>query len=392
MRCLWITRQDPRPADSGELIYSLGLIRSLASQPGIELTVLAHHATKSCEDESAVTWQFHGHIPEGRLRSLTSPLPADAFRLGNRHQREALGRLLTRSWDWIIIDQAACAWALPFIPPKTLLAYIAHNHEATLRHEVARNERGPMPLKLALRWDARKYGRLERRLCKRADLVTAITPHDADTFRSELADQPVLTLLPGFEGRIPAKAPRQFTADSPRVVVLAGAFEWLAKRRNLERFLHAARRPFQEGGIRFQVIGKADPEWFQSLARQHPWADFKSNVPAIDLYLDQARIGLIPEALGGGFKLKALDYIFRGLPVASIDKALSGLPIDPFSEAITASDPESLASKVVSRIDDLRFLNHAAHSALAACRQAFHWKDRGPALAAALKNPHPHRS
>ena len=39
MRCLWVTRQIPIPADSGELIYSKGLIESLA-RAGADLTVL----------------------------------------------------------------------------------------------------------------------------------------------------------------------------------------------------------------------------------------------------------------------------------------------------------------------------------------------------------------
>ena len=114
MRCLWITRQDPRPADSGELIYTLGLLGALAKQPGLEITVLAHRAGRETAGGPPVTWELHGTIPSSRFRSLASPLPADAFRLGNPEQRQALGRLLAGRWDWIVIDQAACAWALSF--------------------------------------------------------------------------------------------------------------------------------------------------------------------------------------------------------------------------------------------------------------------------------------
>lgn len=387
MRCLWITRQDPRPADSGELIYTLGLLTSLAARPGFEITVLAHEPAKPCDGGPPLTWQLHGSIPAGRLKSLASRLPADAFRLGNPVQRAALRRLLERDWDWIVIDQAACAWALPLIPKDAKLAYIAHNHETEVRRQVAADGAGSPLMRLALKWDARKYGRMESRLCRRADLITAITPRDSAAFRGEAPGTPVCVLPPGYSGEIPAGPPRPITAESPRQVVLAGAFEWLAKRRNLEAFLKAAAAPFRKAGIRFQVVGKADPEWFADLARQHPWADFTANVPSVAPYLDRARIGLIPEALGGGFKLKALDYIFRGLPLASVEAALSGVPVDSLTEAIAAADPETLALDIAARIDDLPFLNHAARSALDACRDAFHWRDRGVALAAALGNP-----
>jgi hypothetical protein len=387
MRCLWITRQDPRPADSGELIYTLGLLDSLAAQPGLEITVLAHEPAKPCDGGPPLTWQLHGSIPTGRLKSLASALPADAFRLGNPIQRAALGRLLERDWDWILIDQAACAWALPMIPQDARVAYIAHNHETEVRRQVAADGTGSLPMRGVLKWDARKYGRMESRLCRRANLITAITPRDAAAFRGEAPGTPVVVLPPGYGGEIPAGPPREITAETPRQVVLAGAFEWLAKRRNLESFLKAADAPFQAAKIGFQIVGKADPAWFDALAKQYPWASFTANVPSVAPYLDRARIGLIPEALGGGFKLKALDYIFRGLPLASVEAALSGVPVDPLTEAIAAPDPETLARDVAGRIDDLAFLNHAARRALEACRDAFHWHDRGIALAAALQHP-----
>lgn len=387
MRCLWITRQDPRPADSGELIYSHGLLRSLAGQPGIAITVLAHRAKKESDDDPGISWQLHGSIPGGRWKSLLSPLPADAFRLGNPVQRGELIRLARERWDWVVIDQAACAWVLGLLGKDTRVAYIAHNHEASVRKQVADDKGGSLPMRAALKWDAWKYGRMELSLARRASLISAITPRDADAFRRDAPGTPVIVLPPGYEGAIPDGPPRTIGGDTPRTVVLAGAFEWIAKRRNLEGFLRAADGPFRKAGIAFEVVGKADPGWFASLAARYPWARFTANVPSVAPYLDKARMGLIPEALGGGFKLKALDYIFRGLPLASVEAALSGVPVDPAGEAIAAPDPAALAEAVAARIDDLAFLNHAATRALEKCRDAFRWEDRGRDLARALESP-----
>lgn len=387
MRCLWITRQDPRPADSGELIYTLGLLRSLAVRPGIEITVLAHKAARPSDGDANLHWELHGTIPSGRLKSLPAKLPGDAYRLGNPVQREALHRLLKERWDWIVIDQAACAWAIDLLDPSQKVMYLAHNHEASVRKQVAGDRGGSLAMRMALKWDSHKYGRMERTLGRRANLISAITPRDAEAFSLDAPGVPIFVLKPGYGGEIPAGPARPITAETPRQVVLAGAFEWLAKRRNLEAFLLAAAEPFQAARIGFRVVGKADPAWFAALARQHPWASFEANVPSVTPYLDQARIGLIPEALGGGFKLKALDYIFRGLPLASVEAALSGVPVDPRSEAIAAPDPDSLAKAVAAKIDDLPFLNHAAAKALENCRSAFRWEDRGIALARALENP-----
>ena len=151
MRCLWITRQDPRPADSGELIYTLGLLRSLAAQPRIEITVLAHKAAKPTEGGPSVRWELHGTIPSGRLKSLPAKLPGDAYRLGNPVQREVLRRLLKEKWDWVIIDQAACAWALGLLDRAQKVMYLGHNHEASVRKQVAGDRGGPLPMRMALK-------------------------------------------------------------------------------------------------------------------------------------------------------------------------------------------------------------------------------------------------
>jgi len=386
MRCLWITRQDPRPANCGGLIYSLGLLRGLAAHPDIQLTVLANRAPHQspATPDFPVTWELHGEVTGGRLRSLLSTLPSDAFRLGNRTMRSALATLLSNiRWDWVVIDQAACAWALDSIPRHTRIAYIAHNHEASVRKQVASERTDSLPFQLALRMDAWKYSRLERSLCQAASLISAITPRDREDFSNEFFNKAFVCLPPGYDGPM-VDSPIPITEETPRRVVLAGTFEWVAKRRNLESFLAAADSLFPQAGIEFTVVGKTDPVYFNTLAARYPWASFHPNVPRIDHYLEDARIGLIPEALGGGFKLKALDYIFRGLPLAALTPALSGLPLDPTNDLISAEDPASLAKAVTERIDDLAFLNISATRALDKCRDSFHWSDRGAALAHAL--------
>lgn len=389
MRCLWITRQDPRPADSGELIHTLGLLDSLAATGTTEIVVLAHAAPRPAPRELPLRWELHGSIPQGRLPGMISQLPSDSWRLGNRIQRQALRGLLARdeSWDWVVIDQAACGWALAEIPAGPRIAYIAHNHEATVRREVAAARGGSPLFRAALTWDAWKYGRLERAIGRRAQLIVAITPRDAAAFTVEHPQTPCVVLSPGYRGPIPAGDPAPITDSTPRRVVLAGTFEWVAKRRNLDTFLAAAAPLFPAAGITFSVVGKADPAWFAALAARHPWATFDANVPSIDPFLSGARMGVIPESLGGGFKLKALDYIFRGLPLAAVEPALSGLPLDPATDAVTAADPAALAAEIVRRIDDPPFLNAAAKRALDSCRNAFHWETRGRELARALSSP-----
>lgn len=386
-RLLWITRQDTRPLDSGELIYSGGLLESLAATRQFEISVLAHDAKKSVAEGPDVRWKLTGAIPNTRWKAMFTRWPTDAWRLGNQRSRAALRELLGEGhWDWVIIDQAACAWAMDELARHRerwkKLAYIAHNREAEVRQQVAREGDGPLPMRMALRLDARKYAAMEDRLAAASDLLTAITPRDETLFLQTHPGKRTLCLPPGYVGK-PHHGP-EVNAETPVAVVLAGAFEWLAKRRNLDAFLAAAAPVFPSQGIAFTVVGKAPAGYFEGLKEKFPWCSFAANVPSIAPWLDGARIGLIPEALGGGFKLKALDYIFRRLPVAAIRPALAGLPLDPDEDAIVADDQDGLVRAIAAKIHDTDFLSSAAESALEKCRHAFDWKDRGSALAAAL--------
>ncbi|MFM7181331.1 MAG: glycosyltransferase [Verrucomicrobiales bacterium] len=264
------------------------------------------------------------------------------------------------------------------------LAYIAHNREADVRRQIAAEGDGSWPMRMALRLDASKYAAMEDRLAAAVDLVTAITPRDEQLFLQAHPGKTTIFLPPGYVGN-----PHDglgLNAETPVAVVLAGAFEWLAKRRNLESFLTAATPVFPKQGISFTVVGKAPDGYFDALKAKFPWCECACNVPSIAPWLDGTRIGLIPEALDGGFKIKALDYIFRGLPVAAIRPALSGLPIDPNFDAIVADDQDGLVRAIAERIHDIDFLTRAANSALEKCRNSFDWKDRGVALAGALRS------
>ncbi|MCH7224946.1 hypothetical protein [Haloferula sp. A504] len=383
-RCLWITRQDPRPADSGDLIYTIGLLQALAATDECRITVLAHRAPHNAgETLPGIHCELPVGVPKKSLLCLLSKLPSDAHRLGGREMREALWDLLQEDFDCVVIDQAANAWALDLIPREMRVIYISHNHEASVRAEVAESGEGSPLFRWALTKDAMKYARLEDRLAERADAISAITPRDASIYKREFPEKRIKIISPGYSRRIPESLP-PLVERTPRRVVLAGTFEWLAKRRNLEAFLTESAEPFEKANIAFHVVGKCDPAYFAKLSEEFPQVSFFPNVRSMDPHLGDARIGLIPEALGGGFKLKALDYIFRGLPLASIGPALSGLPLNPGRDCLAAGSTSELAELIADRIDDLEFLNQAAANALEKCRGAFHWSDRGKALARLL--------
>jgi glycosyltransferase involved in cell wall biosynthesis len=163
----------------------------------------------------------------------------------------------------------------------------------------------------------------------------------------------------------------------PRLAVIVGSFEWIAKRMNLEAFLDIADPLFAASKARLKIIGTA-PESLVEKVRRHARAtDFLSNVPSIEPHMTDARIAIVPEMTGGGFKLKILDYVFNRLPILATTGSTAGTPLRPPHEVLTFDDLKSLAHGVVAAMDDLELLNRLQNNAYAACDDRFDWRSRG---------------
>tara|TARA_R110002096_G_scaffold33146_11_gene95905 strand:+ start:362 stop:1612 length:1251 start_codon:yes stop_codon:yes gene_type:complete len=397
MNCLWLTRKYPRPANSGELIYSNGLIKAFAGT-GVSLTVIAHDndenpvgdgsESSSFVDDDKVEWQLGSPILGGRFASLFTRYPSDTCRLKNGGPERALAdALATGSWDAIIIDHAALGWALKLIRKQRkasgingdpVLVYVSHNHEAKVRREIARSSTDALPKKMALRYDAEKYARQEEALCREVDLVTAITDAEVGAYREIFPRQEYLCLTPGYEGA--ANKERVISADTPKRVIMSGSFEWIAKRINLDRFLTKAAEPLAEKGIEIQIVGKTEEAFRLEMKAKFPQVDFVGSVPEMTPYLLDARMGLIVEEFGGGFKLKTLEYIFHGLPLAGLDHAVESLPLISPDNFLLTDNVETLISEINATIDDFDRLNEMQRSSLEICETEFRWVDRGVRL------------
>lgn len=297
---------------------------------------------------------------------------------------------LTPDVDAVFIDYFAMGWTVPLLerlkrerarPP--LFVYVSHNYEQAVRRQVAQSARGTL-LRWVLKADAEKAARMERALVAFADLVTANTDDDKACYERDAPGKPVLTLMPAYSGVIrPTDA---ITADRPRQAAIVGSFTWIAKRESLRNFVAAAEGPFRAAGIELLVIGQVPKALMDEIGAKSTVCKFAGWVDDIRTALGSARIGIMPDEVGGGFKHKNLEYIFAGVPVAGIRSQSAGLPIDPARDAIFADDAAGIIAAVVAKIDDLASLNAMRENAWAACAKAFDWADRGVRLKETVEN------
>lgn len=393
MRCLWLTWIDPFPEHGGQRIYSGRMIEAVAAA-GAKVEVLcaanaaSHRRDGACE--GGVRWSIIGEPPAPAWISVVSSLPNIARRSATRAMQVRLEALLeAREWDCIVFDGLYTGWAVaPILRAigrarrRPRLVYMSHNHEETTRARLPDGCTGRPIQRAVLRHDARKAARLERRMVAAADLVTAITPEDAELFGRAAPSKPVVVLSPGYHGRRVAR--RRIDDSVPRRAVIVGSFDWIAKQMNLREFLTVADPLFADGAASLDIVGAGDPRFFDSLRSSLRATRLVGRVDSIDPYLDSSRMAVVAERIGGGFKLKVLDYVFNRLPIAALDGTVAGTPLAPPDSILTYPDYRELVRGVLATLDNLDLLNRIQERAYEACASSFDWRRRGEQLAASI--------
>ncbi|WP_425259330.1 glycosyltransferase [Rubrivivax sp. RP6-9] len=391
LRCLWLARALPFPQDSGDRIYSARLARALADS-GCDVHLVGLAAGPVPVDDAAprppgagtLRWDAVGGGAAPTWRALLSPQPLNGAIHATPAYRRRLAALLAERWDLVVLDHYGMGWALPQVlrsaqpgTARPVVVHVAHNHETTLWQDMVRLFRGAPLRRLGLWQNLQKLRRVEQRLATSVDLLCCITAEDAAAFARTPGARPSLVLTPGFGGlQLPD---RTLTPATPRRVVMVGSFRWVAKQENLRALVQQADRVFAAHGIGLDVVGDVPAALRAELAGCTS-ATLHGFVEDIAPLFRQARLAIVPEVIGGGFKLKFLDYVFGRVAVVTLDAAAAGLPPEVRAAMLGCADLDALVDTVVRHIDALAELDRRQRQAHAAAAALFHWPDRGVAL------------
>ena len=390
LRCLWLARAIPLPLSSGEKTYTARLAQALAAA-GASVTFMglptsAASLLPSAEAfEDRIEWSIVPGGPNPTILALASPLPLVAARFGTRDYAQHLKSMLrTRDFDVVVLDQYAMVWAIGYVQRKErkgarpLIAYVAHNFETELSVEIARNFRGNLFRKAALYANARKTANAEDRLVRGADMIVTLTAEDAKSFAGLSPSRAKLVLPPGYNGL--RALDRRIELATPRRVAVVGDYHWTPKQMNLAAFLEAAGPVLQNTGVGLDIVGNGPDSFRKAWEARVKATRFHGFVDNLGEFLAARRMGLVVEQVGGGFKLKTLDYIFSRVPIAAIRGSVAGLPLTPGRHYLCFESMLDLAEGVVGVIDDIERLNSLQKAAYEKCNTGFDWADRGRTL------------
>ncbi|WP_369726028.1 glycosyltransferase [Bradyrhizobium sp. LLZ17] len=359
-KVLWICGRLPTPLFSGDALYSAGLLKALAMTGDAAITVVGTRRTQQALDDrtlglpNTMCFDSPPFRPSG-ISSLLTRLPRDAYNLGTAEVARTLAQLTEQRWDWIVIDHAYSSGLLPLIlqaRKHASICYVAHNAEGKIRPEIARHFGNPLR-RIVMGLDAEKYRRLENRILEVADAVICITESDAVYFKQ--LTKSIHVAPPVYLGH--ANPARSIEASCPRSLLLLGEFEWIAKQKNLELIVEALLPSLKQLGVTLDVVGSVSQAIRNRYAHDGSNLNFHGRVADISPFLRGSRGGLVADLLGGGFKLKVMDYAFERLPIFGIRQALAGTTSEEQSAMFLADDLGNLAATIARYIDDLGALN-----------------------------------
>jgi len=390
MRCLWISRHIPFPQTEGAKVYSANLAQSLARSGAFVRFIGFGDADAVPESAAGVEWLAVPGKRRSKALAAFSHRPIAAAIDATKAYGALLEEQLCEHWDAVVLDGYAAGWALdrclayrnerPAHPP--VLAHVSHNHEEALWNSMAREARGPALKRWVLRRNAGKVSTLERRIVRSMDLLTTITDEDRRSLGADADRIRVLTLTPGYNGWVAGE--RRISPATPRRAIIISSFVWIVKQENIARFVEIADPIFKEHGIELDVVGEM-PQALQTALRARCRAThFHGFLTDVAPLLKGARIAIVHESIGGGFKLKLLDYIFGRVPIATVSQAIAGLSDELQHAMLTNNSQEGLIADIVFHIDRFDELNRMQERAFSVGNEQFQWTVRGEQLRQAI--------
>ncbi len=398
-KILMLTPQVPYPPRQGTALRNWGILRGLAAEHEISLLSFAgpDQPLEPPTEISALV-QRVAIVPQprrttpARLRDLlTSRRPDLVLRLKSASfQAQLQSWLAAHPFDWVMVEGLELTLYLDALrsrehPPR--VAFDDHNCEYLLQQRACTTD-----LRRPRRWIGAAYSlvqwrrlrRYEAALCRRADLVVAVSAADAAALRAIAPQVEPLVIPNGIAVAEYATFAEQESLAQP-AFVFTGTMDF---RPNVDGVLWFADEvwPRIRGALpqaHFYIVGRRPHPRLAHL-RDAPGIVLTGAVPDTRPYINAATVYVVPLWVGGGTRLKILEAAALGRAIVSTSLGAEGFP-GAGGALVLADDPAAFAAACIRLAQ-----NPAARVALAERARAFvaayDWDTLLPTLVEKLGN------
>ena len=253
--------------------------------------------------------------------------------------------------------------------PHIVLGLREHNVESTILARLAEQETNPVKKKL-FRIQADRLHRYETEALPVFDLVLPIT--DVDAGRIESMSPGTRQLLVPAGADIPDTLPAGGNCAAPSIVHVA-AMDWIPNQDGLNWFIqHVMPRLRNDGlGVTLNIAGKNMPERFNAVAA----SDIRVHgfLPDLQPLLDDACLDIVPLFVGGGMRVKILDYMAQGIPVVSTHVGAEGISDGHDGALLIADSAEDFAVQIRALLRQPGLRDTLRQTAYRLCTENYSW-------------------
>ena len=372
-RLLFLSQCTPYPPHSGVTNRTYNILRQLRRE--YDVTVLAfsrrrHQADAAARAAARARLEALGlrmgepvEIPSqasrprqiwDHLRSVGTRRPYVYYEYWSPAYRAQLADALREGPPALVhvdsLDLYRWCDGLPAVP----VACTHHNIESDLLRRRARHTAHPL-LSRYIDWQAARTEAVEREEAPRFDLNVMMSDVDAARLR-ELAPGARTVVAPNGVD-VEAFTPTPEAGRVPGRVAFLGPLYMFANRDGVEFLLDEMWERIAAGapGASLHLIGQASAE-DRAWAAARPGVSSLGYVPDIRPHLAEAECCVVPLRVGGGTRLKILDYWAMGKAVVSTSVGCEGLATVDGENILIRDDPREFADAVreVLRSPELR--------------------------------------
>ncbi len=332
--------------------------------------------------------------------TLVRSRPDMALRLESPVMRQKIARLLQEAagtYDVVQIEGLEMApylfWSGPDAEallsrePRPLTVFDDHNAEYLLQQRAFLTD-----LRHPRRWIAAAYSFVqwqklaayERRVCRAADRVVAVSEADREALQRLVPGLQVAVVPNGVDldflrpGAVPPLAGLRQPA-----LVFTGKMDYRPNVDAVLWFVEAVLPLIQAEApdVHFYVVGQKPHPRLASLA-DHPAVTVTGRVPDVRPYIAGAAVYVVPLRIGGGTRLKVLEAMAMGQAVVSTRLGCDGFPFQDGREVVFADEAAGFAASVIRLLRDRQAAAQLGQRARAYVAAHFGWDAILPRLEA----------
>jgi len=400
MKILFLTPQLPYPPHQGTTIRNYHLMRELAARHEVHLLSFAvtPSGAGSAAELAREGLPFCASVrllpPPARtmrdraVATLLSPLPDMGLRLASAPFHEQLAEVLRREPFDVVqgegIEMAPYLLQAARLPaPRPRLIFDDHNAEYVLQRRAFETD-----LRHPARWIGALYSfiqwqklrRYERRACRAADAVVAVSAADAAALGRLVPSLRVAVVPNGVD--LTYWQPKTDTSDTaPLTLVFTGKMDF---RPNVDAVLWFAQQVLPRirqrlPGVRFFVVGQSPHKRLASLADDAA-ITVTGYVDDVRPYVAAAGVYVVPLRIGGGTRLKVLEAMAMGKALVSSTLGCEGIGVEDGREVCLADTPEAFAERVVALLQDPAQRRMLGQRARQFVEERYDWRALAPLL------------